>query len=71
MDRPAQRADPCLAPPASNSLCLRCLLVCPPMQFALVFGAWYLSNRIMMVWVHRGTEGGAQELWRGSQMWVW
>ncbi|KAL4421860.1 hypothetical protein ABPG77_001342 [Micractinium sp. CCAP 211/92] len=40
-------------------------------EFALVFGAWYLCNRLMMVHLHRGTEGGMQELWRGSQMWVW
>lgn len=40
-------------------------------EFTLVFGSWYLSNRCMMWYVHRGTEGGSQELWRGSQMWVW
>jgi hypothetical protein len=38
-------------------------------EFAVVFGSWYLSNRVMMLWVHRGTEGGSQELWRGSQVW--
>ncbi|KAL4423960.1 hypothetical protein ABPG75_001261 [Micractinium tetrahymenae] len=40
-------------------------------EFAVVFGAWYLCNRLMMWHLHRGTEGGMQELWRGSQMWVW
>jgi hypothetical protein len=30
-----------------------------------------MMNRIAMWWVHRGAEGGDQELWRGSQMWVW
>jgi hypothetical protein len=37
-------------------------------EFTLVFGSWYLSNRCMMWYVHRGTEGGSQELWRGSQV---
>jgi hypothetical protein len=22
-------------------------------------------------WVHRGAEGGDQELWHGTQMWFW
>lgn len=33
--------------------------------------ARYLSNRLVMWQVHSGTEGGAQELWRGSQAWIW
>lgn len=33
--------------------------------------ARYLSNRLVMWHVHSGTEGGAQELWRGSQAWIW
>lgn len=35
------------------------------------FGTFYLLNRIMLWWVHRHVEGGSQEMWRGSQMWVW
>lgn len=31
----------------------------------------YLCNRLVMYHVHSGTEGGAQELWRGSQAWIW
>ena len=30
-----------------------------------------MSNRLVMWYVHSGTEGGAQELWRGSQAWIW
>jgi hypothetical protein len=37
-------------------------------EFAAAFAPWYLSNRIMMWHVHSGTEGGSQELWRGSQV---
>lgn len=40
-------------------------------EFVLVFGAWYLCNRCMMIVLHSGTEGGSQELWRGAQAWVW
>src|SRR5690349_20499466 len=40
-------------------------------EFCAVFGTFYLSNRVAMRYVHRGCEGGDQELWRGSQMWVW
>ncbi|KAL4547939.1 hypothetical protein Ndes2526B_g07156 [Nannochloris sp. 'desiccata'] len=40
-------------------------------EFCAVFGASYMLNRVAMWWVHRGAEGGDQELWRGSQMWVW
>jgi hypothetical protein len=28
-------------------------------------------NRLMLWWVHRHVEEGSQEMWRGSQMWVW
>jgi hypothetical protein len=35
------------------------------------FGCFYLMNRLMLWWVHRHVEGGSQEMWRGSQMWVW
>ncbi|KAK9789026.1 hypothetical protein WJX73_003117 [Symbiochloris irregularis] len=47
-------------------------LVAPRMyEFCATFCSFYLLNRIMMWWVHRGTEGADGELWRGSQMWVW
>jgi hypothetical protein len=39
--------------------------------FLQAFGCFYLMNRIMLWWVHRHVEGGSQEMWRGSQMWVW
>lgn len=40
-------------------------------EFSIVFGIWYLFNRITMFVVHRECEGSNQELWRGSQLWVW
>ena len=40
-------------------------------EFCIAFAGFYLSNRVAMWYVHRGCEGGDQELWRGSQMWVW
>ncbi|WIA35048.1 hypothetical protein OEZ86_003538 [Tetradesmus obliquus] len=47
-------------------------VVAPAMwEFTLAFGCFYLMNRIMLWWVHRHVEGGSQEMWRGSQMWVW
>ncbi|KAF6262258.1 hypothetical protein COO60DRAFT_1677084 [Scenedesmus sp. NREL 46B-D3] len=47
-------------------------VVAPAMwEFTLAFGCFYLMNRVMLWWVHRHVEGGTQEMWRGSQMWVW
>lgn len=37
-------------------------------EFALVFGVWYIANRLTMILLHVRTEGGWQELWRGSQV---
>jgi hypothetical protein len=40
-------------------------------EFCALFCSYYLCNRLMMWQLHRACEGGDQEMWRGSQMWVW
>ncbi|WIA20656.1 hypothetical protein OEZ85_005032 [Tetradesmus obliquus] len=40
-------------------------------EFCALFCSYYLANRFMMWQLHRAVEGGDQEMWRGSQMWVW
>ena len=41
-------------------------------EFCIVFGVFFISNRLMMVWAHKGCPtGGSLELWRGGQLWVW
>ncbi|WIA40977.1 hypothetical protein OEZ86_004623 [Tetradesmus obliquus] len=40
-------------------------------EFSALFCSYYLANRLMMWQLHRAVEGGDQEMWRGSQMWVW
>eukprot|EP00775_Hariotina_reticulata_P010775 gene10775-10931_t len=47
-------------------------VVAPAMwEFTLVFGIFYSLNRLMLWCAHRNVEGAGQEMWRGSQMWVW
>lgn len=47
-------------------------LTCPHLwEFTVVFGSFYVLNRVMLWWAHCSTEGGAREMWSGSQMWVW
>ncbi len=46
-------------------------LSCPHLwEFAALFCSYYGVNRVMLWWAHRGCEGGDQEMWRGTQMWV-
>jgi hypothetical protein len=40
-------------------------------EFCALFCSYYLCNRLLMWQLHRACEGGDQEMWRGSQMWVW
>jgi hypothetical protein len=57
---------PCFKRPAGPA---RRLQVCAHVwEFCAAFVPWYLCNRLMMWHVHSGTEGGSQELWRGSQV---
>ena len=41
-------------------------------EFCIVFAVFFISNRLMIWWAHRGcSSGGELELWRGGQMWIW
>ena len=41
-------------------------------EFCIVFGVFFISNRLMVWWAHRSLEAGSGlELWRGGQVWVW
>ena len=40
-------------------------------EFCVFFGGFYLCNRLLMWHLHKACEGGNQEMWRGSQQWVW
>jgi cellulose synthase/poly-beta-1,6-N-acetylglucosamine synthase-like glycosyltransferase len=41
-------------------------------EFCIVFGVFFISNRLMMIWAHKGClSGGSLEMWRGGQMWIW
>jgi hypothetical protein len=40
-------------------------------EFCVFFCSYYLCNRLFMWCLHRACEGGDQEMWRGSQQWVW
>lgn len=40
-------------------------------EFCVFFCSYFLCNRLFMWCLHRSCEGGDQEMWRGSQQWVW
>ena len=41
-------------------------------EFCIVFGVFFVSNRLMVWWAHRSLEvGSGLELWRGGQVWLW
>lgn len=40
-------------------------------EFCAFFCSFYTCNRLLMWHMHRSCEGGDQEMWRGSQVWVW